>query len=428
MSRHHRDIVLGICVLALLSLGLICLSGVAAETTPPAGQSKVEPSLALDPAVEAVLKGLGDNRIAKLPPAKVTGDFNDIARKYGLDKTGPGIRNYSLKMAWAEDRKRALFCGGNHGVPHGLNDIWEYDLPSNTWVLLWAPDDFTRKPFGRWEDATVKDGILQSKRGATVQASHTWDQMTYDPEIGSLVWLTAWNIAEFLDKQGLSEKLKEKNRHPVPLWGYSPAKNAWKSLGVDQKPTGANNASLLCYIPEFHGVIYYGKGTGHKTFLWDHQTDKWSQFCDSPAAGQGPGDEMLSCYDPKDKVVVAVSASDKGGGTYHFDPAKKTWERTVAWEAGKMPAAMDMNAVIGCDPTTGECLLFANDNASFGFWLYRPAAKEWKRLSPEGDVPPPGGRHNYNGYFDPARGVFVLFQNAGKEVWAYRLATAAKAR
>jgi len=180
-------------LMTLFGSTLLCLGALLCQATAGAGEpnaaeppaaGKVEPVLAPDPAVEAALKGLGENQIVKLPPAKVVGDFNDIAKKYGLDKNGPGIRDYCMKMPWAEDRKRAFFCGGNHGVPHGLNDIWEYDLPSNTWYLLWAPEDFTRKPWGKWEDAVVKDGILQSKRGATVQASHTWDQVTYDPEIG----------------------------------------------------------------------------------------------------------------------------------------------------------------------------------------------------------------------------------------------------
>lgn len=374
------------------------------------------------------LTALGENEIILLPQAKVVGEFNDVAKKYGLDKNGPGIRNYCLKMPWAEDRKRALFCGGNHGVPHGLNDIWEYDLAANTWNLLWAPEDFTRNAGrGKWEDAIIKDGILQSKRGATVQASHTWDQLTYDPEIKALVWLTAWNIAENLEKVGLLEQWKKENRHPVPLWGYYPETNTWKPLGVGQKPTDPNNASLLCYIPEMHGTIYYGKWD-YKTFLWGNRTDKWSLFCGRPAEGQGPGDEMLSCYDAKNKVVVAVCSSSKGGGTYHFDPAAKLWTRSVAYEAGKMPLAMDHVAVIGSDPLSGTCILFSNDKETFGFWAYDVGGKQWTKLTPKGNVPPDDvdRTQGYNGYFDPARNVFVLFKNAGREVWAYRYKKARK--
>jgi hypothetical protein len=30
-------------------------------------------------------------------------------------------------------------------VPHKINDVWEYDLASNTWVLLWEPDPDTNR-------------------------------------------------------------------------------------------------------------------------------------------------------------------------------------------------------------------------------------------------------------------------------------------
>lgn len=385
----------------------------------PSADKAPRPELKPSPEVVKILDNLKPGESALLPTAKVTGDFNDIARKYGLDKNGPGIRNYCYKMVWAEDRKRTLYCGGNHGVPHGLNDIWEYDLPSNTWVLLWAPEDFTRKSYGRWEDAIIKDGILQSKRGATVQAAHTWDQLTYDPEIRALIWLTAWNIAGYLPKE-LEAQLKKENKHPVPLWGYYPATNTWKPLGVGQKPKVAANASLLCYVPELKGVVYYGKWD-YKTFFWDHATDKWSLLSARAADGQAPMSEMLSCYNPKHRVIVAHSVHAKsGGGTHHFDPVKNSWSRTVTWESGKAPIAQDYNAVIGCDPTSGDCLLFSNAKDSSGFWRYRPDVKAWQKESPKGELPPEGARPGYNGYFDPARGVFVIFENAGKKVWAYR--------
>ena len=68
------------------------------------------------------------------------GDFNDTARRYNLHKTGPLARDFTLKMVWAPERKRVLFCGANHGVPHRLNDVWEFDLAALTWVMLYAPD------------------------------------------------------------------------------------------------------------------------------------------------------------------------------------------------------------------------------------------------------------------------------------------------
>ncbi|PCJ52374.1 MAG: hypothetical protein COA79_23775 [Planctomycetota bacterium] len=382
-------------------------------------ENKIKPVLKAKVKILKKIKLLKENEIIKLPLATVAGNFNAIAKKYNLDKTGPGIRDYCLKMPWAADRKRAMYCGGNHQVPHGLNDIWEYDLPSNTWYLLWAPEDFNRrKDVGQWKDAIMKDGVLQSKRGATAQAAHTWDQLTYDPKIKALIWLTSWNISANLKSVGLLEKFEKENRHPVPLWAYYPGKNKWKALGIGQNPKRASNGSLLCYIPELHGTIYYGP-RDLKTFLWSAKTDKWKLF--APKKG-GPPREMISCYEGKSKLIIAVSVHSKWlntSGTYHFNVRKKEWIKSVSYKPEEMPYGTDREMVISADSKNGVCILFTNTKESFGFWLYEVSKKKWTKLNPKGFNLPPV-RRGYNGYFDPARNVFVLFENAGKNIWIYR--------
>src|SRR5690606_9070749 len=115
-----------------------------------------------DPAVETILAGLGDNSAALLPPGKVVGEFGRFAKEFKLDRNGPWGRDFTIKMAWMADRRRAFFCGANHGSPHRLNDAWEYDLPSNTWVLLYDPDynDSNRRENLPAAGVVLKDGIL----------------------------------------------------------------------------------------------------------------------------------------------------------------------------------------------------------------------------------------------------------------------------
>ena len=107
---------------------------------------EVKPLLKPDPAVLKIIKNLGENCSALLPQVKTAGHMdNPEVKRFKMDKSGPRPRDYCLKWVWAEDRKRALFCGGNAGVPHKLNDVWEYDLASNTWILLWEPDPDTNR-------------------------------------------------------------------------------------------------------------------------------------------------------------------------------------------------------------------------------------------------------------------------------------------
>jgi hypothetical protein len=122
--------------LAILAAGL---DPAPAAADPPV-VPKVDPPLTPKPAVVDRLAALKPNHGVLLGKADVVGEFNATARRYDLDKTGPRGRDYSIKMCWAPDRNRALFCGANHAVPHRLNDVWEFDLPSLTWALLYAPD------------------------------------------------------------------------------------------------------------------------------------------------------------------------------------------------------------------------------------------------------------------------------------------------
>jgi len=126
-------------------------------------------------ADEAILK-----RLASMPPnhglrlgeARLVGDFNEVARRFDLHKTGPRSRDFCRKMAWAPERQRALFAGANHGSPHRLNDVWEFDLAAMAWTLLYAPDN-PRTYGGLGPDASdvvFRDGVVQKRRGGPATA------------------------------------------------------------------------------------------------------------------------------------------------------------------------------------------------------------------------------------------------------------------
>ena len=93
-------------------------------------EPKFKPELQPDVKLLNDLKALDENSSLLLPPVKTFGEFSEEVKKFGLDKTGPQSRNYCVKWVWEPDRKRAIFCGGNAGVPHRLNDVWEFDLQS----------------------------------------------------------------------------------------------------------------------------------------------------------------------------------------------------------------------------------------------------------------------------------------------------------
>src|SRR6478735_5937565 len=222
-----RRTVLKLAPLALAG-GLDLMTGRVAAETPVAN---VEPKLDPKPAVLEKLAALKPNQAVLLGKADVVGEFNDTARKYDLHKTGPKGRDFTIKMCWAPERMRALFCGANHGVPHRLNDVWEFDLPSLTWAMLYPPDLPRGYPdLGKdTSDVEFKDGILVTRRGGPAVIAHTWWGLTYDPRHRALLFMNTWVTDRKKAVAALGGDPADLYPGP-PLWAYFPADGKWKAF------------------------------------------------------------------------------------------------------------------------------------------------------------------------------------------------------
>jgi len=228
------------CVVTLLALPVV------AEEK----KSALEPALAARADVAAKLRGLKPGHGVTLGEAAVVGEFNETARRWQLHKTGPRARDFTLKICWAPDRKRAFFCGANHGVPHRLNDVWEFDLPSLTWVMLYAPD-LTRgyNDLGKdTSDVVFSDGVLSAKRGGPAVIAHTWWGLTYDPARRELLFMNTWVTNRKKAVEALGGDPSELYEGP-PLWSFDPWSRKWKAIKTD-KPRPR---------PIFGGMLHSGQ-------------------------------------------------------------------------------------------------------------------------------------------------------------------------
>ena len=162
----------GVLKLRLLAFAMVWfLPVVVASAT-----DSTEPALEPDTAVLAKLEALGDNSCCILDGTRIIEDLGDFAKGWHrMKETGPTGRDFTIKMVWMPDRKRAFFCGANHNSPHRFNDAWEYDLASNTWVLLYTPDYNDRGPITDDDKQTLvlQDGWLRTKKGGPAHPAHT---------------------------------------------------------------------------------------------------------------------------------------------------------------------------------------------------------------------------------------------------------------
>lgn len=365
-----------------------------------------------DAEAAAIVAKLGAGESALLPAAKVVGEMNDEGRKWGLDKHGPGGRNYCIKMMYEPDRKRAIFCGANHGVPHRLNDVWEYDLAANAWICLYAPDASKTTDIKNWSDTELVDGVLRTKRGGPAIVGHQWWQCTYDPEKKAMLFLSSWTMFPKEIKAQYFET--GKNEHSPPLWAFYPETRKWEPVRTQKPAPDTGIAVYLEYVPTLKQSAFVNAGwKSPGMWLYDGKTDAWKELFggekfkakNDPALVAGDG---VMVFAPGRNLLIA----SKGQRTVHYDVANNKW--STGYEGADAPQAHDSFSPCGYDSNAGLFLLYDQKNP--GFWGYDPGAKKWSKLTPKGPPPPTGGK--VIGYYDDARNVFVL--NLRTQIWVYR--------
>ena len=370
--------------------------------------------LASDPATLAKIKALRPNQAVRLGNAAVVGDFNPVARRFKLHKTGPTRRNYSIKMVWMPERERALYLGANHAVPHRLNDVWEFDLGALTWVMLYAPDN-ARGYRGLGEDSSdveFKDGILVTKRGGPAIIGHAWWGLTYDPVRRQALFINTWGTDQKKAVAELGGDPGELYRGP-PLWAFSPESRKWRPIKTAKPWPHTPFGGLLEYVPEYGGAIWHANHFKMRaTWLYDPVENSWRDLRANVGdfATASPKTDQVAYYDPQRRAVIAQS----GVRTHRFDIQRKQWSKVLSAEKGQAPRGHDSFGAAVFDPKSGHGLLLdMQDNT---LWAFDPDVPEWTRLNPTGD-PLPTGQNSLT-YFDPAHGVFVVIE--GTKVWAYR--------
>ncbi|WP_159099501.1 hypothetical protein [Parazoarcus communis] len=374
--------------------------------------------LAPDSSVLRRIEALEENHGLRLGSARVLGDFNAVARRFDLHRTGPRSRNYSLKMVWAPERQRALFAGANHGKPHRLNDVWEFDLAALAWVMLYPPDN-PRSYDGLGEDASdvvFEDGLLITRRGGPAVIGHTWWGITYDPVNRQMLFMNIW-----LTKQ--EEAIRQLGGDPAarytgpPLWSFKPETGQWAPLKSVPPGPRAPFGAMLEYVPELEGAIWHMNNWQMRA-TWHYEPVKraWTLLPlnteEKDFKQQAPSRELVGYYDMRRGIVVA----QQGKSTFHLDVVRRRWEKVLnaPENSDAVPFGHDAKTSFYYDAASGDGLLL--DHEKKELWAYTPDTSSWRVLNPSGDPMPKGDR--LLAYADPALNAFVVIDD--RMVWVYR--------
>lgn len=356
------------------------------------------------------------NHGLRLGAARVVGDFNDIARQFDLHRTGPRSRDFSKKMVWAPQRRRALFAGANHAAPHRLNDVWEFDLAAMSWILLYAPDH-PRTYAGLGKDASdvvLRDGVLQTLRGGPAVIGHTWSGLTFDPRTQRMLFMNTWPIDVDALVRQVGANPGERFRGP-PLWAFDPRSRAWAMLKTEPPWPVAALGALLQDVPELNGQIWHLNNWQLRATWLVQAGGKWSVIADPKLTPdferQAPGRELVGYHDAKRQLVVAQCRK----GSYHFDLRSRRWTCTIAPDSGGLlPDGHGAFTAFCGDPANGRGLLL--DFRTRELWSYDPDHARWTLMAPSGDPIPEGKR--MLAYFDEALGVMTVLD--ATDVWIWR--------
>lgn len=367
------------------------------KTTTP----KVELELIPDKELLAKIEALPENTWLKLPPAKVVGDIEWLKGSDNLVR-GPQVRDYCNKMVWAPERKRALYAGAGHNAPV-TNDVWEYDMASNTWVCLYAWDwVFDGIPKDQPEKAAeilkgrikVNGTALTTLNGAPLRPAHTWWGLAYDAEKRQMVFWDAQRGLVFtplFSPNPLMSKTLGIGELPGPgahAFLFDPAARKWSAWKDAPK---AWESSRLEYIPD-RKALWLHSG---KTYLLEgSDTADWKDL----GATGGPVNGALSAYDPESKTIVAVLNKN----TYSFSFETNQWKLL---QEGKSPDAVVPESTF-CYDTKSKRFVLITSRMTPSLWLFDLKKNEWVDPKPAGDVP---GSGTLACYYDQARQVTALY-------------------
>jgi len=406
----------------------VCLAGGKSDTTEPPSTGTVEPVLAPDAALLRSIADLGDNSWLKLPTFKVAGELQWLPARADERTRGPFGRSYCNHAFYAPERRRAVYCGGGHNV-RPINDVWEYDLASNTWVCLRGADPPFR-PREAWfrANATIQFGLPATQSGAMVRMSHTWDQATYDPERKLLIVPNSMprslTYSVKLEKEGNpfekglglqhEDLLKKLGPDGIYAWAFDPAKRQWVGAelianwkGPGNTIGGRQESGIMEYMPDTRTLWFAGY---RGPLVRNRRTGEWEK-----ASRSFHTYGTVGVYDRREEKIVITG----GRKTWLCDPV--TGERELV--NSESPDTNDASGLMVYDTAAGKVVLYTTRQKPH-LWTYDTVSNTWTDPKPLGERPGPGRQRVV--YYDEARNVTVYYDSVSIHVYRAKRRDAAK--
>lgn len=420
------------------------------------------------PEIIALLADLGESAAVQLP--------------HDPKNSGRRSNDYSMRMAYAPERRTAMYAGGNHNNGR-RNDCWEYHLGSNTWHQLYPAegddhyflknivmyrmrafkhktkrrtntslDDFIatleqkdrvtlkEKVIPWWrENVVLRDGLIQTRGGGPVMPSHTWDGLTYDPVNRRMLWSAGagpngecYGFHRLIHGMSDSEMAAQRSKQATLMWAFDAAAGKWRCYDKPENgacPDFRGMGQSLVYLPDRRAFIWYVAAANvspHSFQMWnfDPAGDRWTRLAPNDGASISELVNKRKVAPPGEQVIRYSPKQKKlyafqGPTVYSYDVTANVW--AVVGSDARIDAH-DAHTAIAYDSVNDVFIYSRKEvrDAQIRLGIFSPETNAWEVPVVSGAPLPSPKWGKLKAYFDPVHNVYVVAAGGPTPAWVYR--------
>ena len=296
----------------------------------------------------------------------------------------PSARRNASAIFDPVENRVVIFAGTPSGTASVLNDVWGFDLDTNTWINLTPP------------------------AGPPAPAPRLFPASVYDPFGRQMIMWSGQAQGVFFND----------------VWAFNLTTNSWSQFTPTGGPPNVRYGVGYTFDPIARDLVTFAGFTnlGRFSDLWrfNDQAATWNQV----AAAPGPGERCLhaACYDALRHRMIMYAGQNNAGALddlWALDLDTNAWTQftPAVKPSGRFFATMIYDA------THHRAVVFGGQTTLSlvnQVWMFDLWTNKWTQAAPIGT--PPSARAGAAGTYDGAHDRMIVFGGtdgtARNDVWA----------
>ena len=326
--------------------------------------------------------------------------YNTISGWNRLNPIGISPQTRKASIAWSDNSGNAYIVGGSYGpflnISGLLNDLWKYNVTSNSWTQIPGTVVNGREQSTLWKDSVGNVYIFGGKNGSALNdlivyniSLNTWSKVvvfsvgTPSARYGSISWND--NAGNGYVFGGVNV-----NTYYNDLWRFDKLSSTWAELAHNNvQPYPDVRAGSASWVDNSGKVYIFGgiNTTGNLNDLWQYNpsTSSWNRLIDtnqngSPSARNG----SVAWTDINGNAYIFGGNSSSGvlNDLWQYNPLTSSWNRLIDNNQNGSPSAR--NGSVAWTDNYGNAYIFGGSNSSGvlnDLWKYNTFTQQWSRVT-----------------------------------------------